>query len=80
MSFTPPYITLHPYMQMQTVYRFNNYFQSVSLGGHLVDNLALANLEEEGYYSPRDRYLNKNELRSVLKVNCERSRIKFFKI
>merc|ERR1712024_203733 len=29
--------------------------------------LALSNLEEEGYYSPRDRYLNKNELRSVLK-------------
>ena len=27
----------------------------------------LSNLEEEGYYSPRDRYLDKNELRSVLK-------------
>ena len=30
-------------------------------------SLVLSNLEEEGYYCPRDRYLDKNELRSVLK-------------
>ena len=28
----------------------------------------LSNVSEEGFYSPRDRFLDKNELRSVLKT------------